>query len=113
MNACDAINGSVSGVPMPAELSDGELLTATRRLVGRSNLAEVEARGLHRKRAGRIVPAAPTWSQFAESLCPVRELTAGDRPREWADSTELTQNVGELDESVAVPEAAPELPRRS
>jgi hypothetical protein len=45
---------------MPAELSDGELLTATRRLVGRSNqlraallghLAEVEARGLHRDRA--------------------------------------------------------------
>src|SRR5688572_4339943 len=44
----------------PAELSDAELLTATRRLVGRSNrllasllahLAEVEARGIHRTRA--------------------------------------------------------------
>src|SRR5688500_311977 len=43
-----------------AELSDAELLTATRRLVGRSNqllasllahLAEVEARGIHRPRA--------------------------------------------------------------
>jgi hypothetical protein len=58
-----------SGVPQcsgsastssPAELSDVELLTATRRLVGRSNqllasllahLAEVEARGIHRTRA--------------------------------------------------------------
>ena len=44
----------------PAELSDAELLTATRRHVGRSNqllasllahLAEVEARGIHRTRA--------------------------------------------------------------
>ena len=44
----------------PAELSDAELLAATRRLVGRSNqllasllahLAEVEARGIHRTRA--------------------------------------------------------------
>jgi 5-methylcytosine-specific restriction endonuclease McrA len=58
-----------SGVPQcsgsastssPAELSDVELLTATRQLVGRSNqllasllahLAEVEARGIHRTRA--------------------------------------------------------------
>ncbi len=47
-------------VSFPAELSDGELLAATRRLVGRSNqllatllahLAEVEARGIHRVRA--------------------------------------------------------------
>jgi hypothetical protein len=44
----------------PAELSDSELLVATRSLVGRSNqllatllvhLAEVEARGIHRTRA--------------------------------------------------------------
>src|SRR5687767_14290463 len=48
-----------SGAPLAA-LSDAELLTATRRLVGRSNrllasllahLAEVEARGIHRTRA--------------------------------------------------------------
>src|SRR5688500_4695135 len=48
-----------SSAPL-AGLSDGELLTATRRLVGRSNqllssllahLAEVEARGIHRARA--------------------------------------------------------------
>jgi 5-methylcytosine-specific restriction endonuclease McrA len=52
-------SGSAS-TSSPAELSDVELLTATRRLVGRSNqllasllahLAEVEARGIHRTRA--------------------------------------------------------------
>ena len=51
---------SVSPFVLPVELSDSELLNATRRLVGRSNqllglllghLAEVEARGLHRTRA--------------------------------------------------------------
>jgi hypothetical protein len=55
-------NAAVSFSPAtsPAELSDDELLAATRRLVGRSNLllaallehlAEVEARGIHRTRA--------------------------------------------------------------
>ena len=50
----------VGSASSPAELSDTELLVATRRLVGRSNqllaallghLAEVEARGIHRTRA--------------------------------------------------------------
>jgi hypothetical protein len=54
----------------------------------------------------RSVPPAPTWSQFAESLCPVRELTAGDRPREWADST---QNFSDSEDAVAVAEEATEL----
>ena len=58
------MNAAVSVCPVsvsfPAELSDGELLAATRQLVGRSNqllatllahLAEVEARGIHRARA--------------------------------------------------------------
>jgi hypothetical protein len=49
-----------SAIFPPAELSDAELLAATRRLVGRSNqllasllahLAEVETRGIHRIRA--------------------------------------------------------------
>ncbi len=56
MNAVD----SLCSIPSPAELSDGELLAATRQLVGRSNqllarllahLGEVEARGIHRTRA--------------------------------------------------------------
>ena len=225
MDALDAFKGSVSPVSVPAELSDGELLTATRRLVGRSNqllaallghLAEVEARGLHRNRAcsslyayciyelrfsedeafrrvaasrlvrrfpalfdavasgelhltgllmlgphlttenltevlarakhrtkkeiarlvrrldplpdvparieplgpapARVAATTPTWTQFAESLCPVRELVAGDRPREWTESTELAQDSGECSsdigvrEPVVAPEVAPELP---
>ena len=31
----------------------------------------------------RLVPEAPTWSEFVQSTCPVRELTPGDRPRDW------------------------------
>jgi hypothetical protein len=180
--------------PSPGELSDAELLTATRRLVGRSNqllaallahLGEVEARGIHRARAcsslyiyciyelrysedeayrrvaaarlvrrfpslldavasgelhltgllmlgphlteqnisqvllrakhrtkkeiarlvrvldplpevpprieplgpapARLVPQAPTWAAFVSSLCPVRELSPGERPRDWME----------------------------
>jgi hypothetical protein len=192
----------------PAELSDAELLVATRRLVGRSNqllasllahLAEVEARGIHRTRAcsslyvycvyelrfsedeafrrvtaarlvcrfpalldavaagelhltgllmlgphltaenfvevlarakhrtkkeiarlvrvldplpdvppcveplgpapARRAPLAvstPTWRQFVDAMEPVRELTAGDRPRDWMDSA-AERNDGEWD----------------
>jgi hypothetical protein len=217
MNAAEV----VCPVSLPAELSDGELLTATRRLVGRSNqllaallshLAEVEARGLHRTRAcsslytyliyelrfsedeafrrvaaarlvrrfpglldavasgelhltgllmlgphltaenlkevlacskhrtkkeiarlvrrlaplpdvparieplgpapARSVPVTPTWSQFVESLCPVRELVPGDRPREWAESTEPPQDLGKCSNDVGVPELVAALPER-
>ncbi|MDQ2645263.1 MAG: hypothetical protein M3020_15710 [Myxococcota bacterium] len=199
----------VSPVSLPAELSDGELLAATRRLVGRSNqllaallahLAEVEARGLHRTRAcssaytyciyelrfsedeafrrvaaarlvrrfpalldavasgelhltgllllgphltaenltevlarakhrtkkeiarlvrrldplpdvparidplgpapARVVPTPPTWSQFVESLCPVRELTPGERPRDWTECAEPTRDPRECSNDV-------------
>jgi hypothetical protein len=185
---------SASHKPSPRELSDAELLTATRRLVGRSNqllgallahLGEVEARGIHRTRAcsslytyciyelrysedeayrrvaaarlvrrfpalldgvasgelhltgllmlgphltaenisqvllrakhrtkkeiarlvreldplpevpprieplgpapARLVPKAPTWEAFVSSLCPVRELSPGERPRDWIE----------------------------
>jgi hypothetical protein len=184
----------VSRNPSPGELTDAELLTATRRLVGRSNrllaallahLGEVEARGVHRIRAcsslytyciyelrysedeafrrvaaarlvrrfpalldavaagelhltgllmlgphlseqnlsqvllrakhrtkkeiarlvrqldplpevpprieplgpapARLVPKAPTWEEFVSSLCPVRELSPGERPRDWME----------------------------
>jgi 5-methylcytosine-specific restriction endonuclease McrA len=55
-----AISLSATPSPSPADLSDAELLAATRSLVGRSNqllaallvhLGEVEARGIHRTRA--------------------------------------------------------------
>jgi hypothetical protein len=193
-----------SAIFPPAELSDAELLAATRRLVGRSNqllasllahLAEVETRGIHRIRAcsslysyciydlrfsedeayrrvtaarlvrrfpalleaiaagelhltgllmlgphltaenlvevlararhrtkkeiaglvrmldplpdvpsrieplgpapAPLVPPEPTWSQFARTMNSVRELAAGDRPRDWAENITVTSD-GEL-----------------
>jgi hypothetical protein len=193
---------SVSRNPSPGELSDAELLTATRRLVGRSNqllaallahLGEVEARGIHRTRAcsslytyciyelrysedeafrrvaaarlvrrfpalldaiaagelhltgllmlgphltnenlgqvllrakhrtkkeiarlvreldplpevpprieplgpapARLVPKAPTWEEFVSSLCPVRELSPGERPRDWMEGANEGETV--------------------
>jgi hypothetical protein len=60
MNTSTATSLFPRRTPSPSELSDAELLTATRRLVGRSNqllaaliahLGEVEARGFHRIRA--------------------------------------------------------------
>ena len=196
------VHDPISRGVLPSELSDSELLSATRRLVGRSNqllalllghLAEVEARGLHRIRAcsslytyciyelrfsedeafrrvaaarlvkrfpalldaiasgelhltgllmlgphltsenltevlarskhrtkkeiarlvrqldplpevparieplgpapARVVPVTPTFRQFVESLCPVRDLTAGDRPRDWVDATEISEGT--------------------
>jgi hypothetical protein len=196
MNSSTNTATSLSSIrnPSPSELSDAELLTATRSLVGRSNqllaallahLGEVEARGIHRIRAcsslytyciyelrcsedeayrrvaaarlvrrfpalldaiaagelhltgllmlgphlteqnisqvllrakhrtkkeiarlvrvldplpevpprieplgpapARLVPQAPTWAAFVSSLCPVRELSPGDRPSDWME----------------------------
>jgi hypothetical protein len=34
----------------------------------------------------RLVPPEPTWQEFIASTCPVRELTPGDRPRDWIES---------------------------
>jgi 5-methylcytosine-specific restriction endonuclease McrA len=34
----------------------------------------------------RLVPPEPSWEAFIASTCPVRELAAGDRPREWMQS---------------------------
>jgi hypothetical protein len=206
---------SASRNPSPGELTDAELLTATRRLVGRSNqllaallahLAEVEARGVHRTRAcsslytyctyelrysedeayrrvaavrlvrrfpglldaiaagelhltgllmlgphvteenlgqvllpakyrtkkeiarlvreldplpevpprieplgpapARLDPKAPTWEAFVSSLCPVRELSPGERPRDWMEdaneSDEAAPAVFTLSDNEAV-----------
>ena len=189
---------------LPSELSDSELLVATRRLVGRSNqllaallahLGEVEARGVHRSRAcsslysyciyelrfsedeafrrvsaarlvrrfpalldviaagelhltgllmlgphltnenlgevltrakhrtkkeiarlvrildplpavparieplgsapAPLVPKTPTWTEFTQSFCPVRELSAGERPRDWVEPVSDCANDAE------------------
>jgi 5-methylcytosine-specific restriction endonuclease McrA len=186
---------------LPSELTDTELLVATRRLVGRSNqllaallahLGEVEARGVHRTRAcsslyayciyelrfsedeafrrvsaarlvrrfpvlldaiaagelhltgllmlgphltaenlcevlarakhrtkkeiaklvrvldplpevaarieplgpapARLVPKTRTWAEWVQSLCPVRDLVPGVRPRDWVDPIAVSAN---------------------
>jgi hypothetical protein len=198
MNASTNTATSLSASPSPAlaELTDAELLIATRGLVGRSNqllgallayLGEVETRGIHRTRAcsslytyciyelrfsedeafrrvaaarlirrfpalldavatgelhltgllmlgphltegnlsevllrakhrtkkeiarlvrqldplpevpprieplgpapARLVPKAPTWDEFVRSMCPVRDLAPGERPRDWLGNT--------------------------
>jgi hypothetical protein len=33
----------------------------------------------------RVVPHTPTWEEFVGSMCPVRELLPGDRPRDWTE----------------------------
>jgi hypothetical protein len=34
----------------------------------------------------RPAPVRATWANWVASLCPVRELTPGDRPRDWMES---------------------------
>src|SRR5687768_11147446 len=36
----------------------------------------------------RLVSPAPTWSQSASALNPIRELEPGARPRDWMDGTQ-------------------------
>jgi 5-methylcytosine-specific restriction endonuclease McrA len=76
------------------------------------NLVEVLARAKHRtkRELGRLVrildplpavparieplgpapaltvSATPTWEAFVQSMCPVRNLEPGERPRDWTDS---------------------------
>jgi hypothetical protein len=81
----------------------------------RENIGEVMARAKHRskKEIAKLVrlldplpdvPARiealgpvhagaarnPTWAEQVASFCPVRELTPGDRPRDWAEPGELS-----------------------
>jgi hypothetical protein len=35
----------------------------------------------------RLIPNAPTWGEFVQSTCPVRELSPGERPRDWTGSS--------------------------
>jgi hypothetical protein len=41
----------------------------------------------------RLVPEAPSWSEFVRSMAPVRELAPGDRPRDWADAAQSVNDV--------------------
>jgi hypothetical protein len=38
----------------------------------------------------RAIPADPTWDGFVQSFCPVRELSPGERPRDWLASDNNT-----------------------
>ena len=40
----------------------------------------------------RLIPQAPTWSEFVESMCPVRELEPGDRPRDGVENADERAN---------------------
>jgi hypothetical protein len=40
----------------------------------------------------RGIPADPTWEGFVQSFCPVRELSPGERPRDWAASGNESAN---------------------
>jgi 5-methylcytosine-specific restriction endonuclease McrA len=54
----------------------------------------------------RSVSETPTWSRFVESLCPVRELTPRDRPRDWTEPTEAVQDSSKCSSDVSLPDAA-------
>jgi hypothetical protein len=60
-----------------------------------------------------LVPRTPTWSEFVGSMCPIRELAPGERPRDWTEgSPDQTPAVEaeapvESDASEATPETAP------
>ncbi|HET9930049.1 MAG TPA: HNH endonuclease signature motif containing protein [Polyangiaceae bacterium] len=48
----------------------------------------------------RTIPMTPTFSQFVESLCPVRELRAGDRPRDWiGDGAKQAGHVEQVEQA--------------
>src|SRR6478609_1925368 len=34
----------------------------------------------------RLVPNEPTWEEFVQATCPVRNLEPGERPRDWVQS---------------------------
>src|SRR6187401_193472 len=40
----------------------------------------------------RLVPPEPTWEQFTAALNPVRQLQAGERPREWGLEDDVTES---------------------
>jgi hypothetical protein len=54
----------------------------------------------------RLIPQAPTWSEFVASMCPIRELSPGDRPRDWAESVnESSDDASPLEPELACAEA--------
>jgi 5-methylcytosine-specific restriction endonuclease McrA len=48
----------------------------------------------------RVVLDGPSWEEFVHSMCPVRELTPGERPRDWGESVNDLR-VGDADSNRA------------
>jgi hypothetical protein len=38
----------------------------------------------------RVIPAAPSWEEYVQSMNPMRELAPGERPRDWAEGANDT-----------------------
>jgi 5-methylcytosine-specific restriction endonuclease McrA len=68
----------------------------------------------------RHIPETPTWEAFVQSMCPVRELTPGDRPRDWAegaheganDVASASPDAGEESSALQTDASAPASPAR-
>jgi 5-methylcytosine-specific restriction endonuclease McrA len=131
-------------------VSSGELHLTGLLMLGphlnESNLVEVLARAKHRTKRelarlvrvldplpsvparieplgpapARGIPADPTWDAFVQSMCPVRELSPGERPRDWVASGNESANdlgilppdAGEALNAPALESAAPAPPAR-
>jgi hypothetical protein len=51
----------------------------------------------------RAIPADPTWEGFVQSFCPVRELSPGERPRDWLANVDDTSTCSvEANDTAAV-----------
>jgi 5-methylcytosine-specific restriction endonuclease McrA len=44
----------------------------------------------------RAIPETPTWQEFVQSMCPIRELSPGERPRDWVASGNESANDLEI-----------------
>jgi hypothetical protein len=58
----------------------------------------------------RAIPAAPTWEGFVQSFCPVRELSPGERPRDWV--TNANDGTSSVEANDAGAGATPLTPER-
>jgi hypothetical protein len=51
----------------------------------------------------RAIPADPTWEEFVQSFCPVRELSPGERPRDWVgDANDIGTSSVEANDTRAI-----------
>jgi hypothetical protein len=118
-------------------LASGELHLTGLLMLGphltEANLAEVLARAKHRTKRelarlvrvldplpsvpariepvgpapARAIPADPTWEGFVQSFCPVRELSPGERPRDWVENANDAGSVEASDTGTFDADEAP------